>query len=138
MCFYICSVAFFMIIKYATRDRITVIHVAGCRAAADALQVLSHLRPSCSFSLKNVAARLDSTRSVSLCQAINKYLKECDRPARSPFCGFVVSDNYQTFRRFSLCAIDKQEINLFNAQANNFKLTIKLQGKVTFIQTLAV
>ena len=35
-----------------------------------------------SFSLKNVAARLDSTRLVSLCQAINKNLKECDRPAR--------------------------------------------------------
>ena len=50
-----------------------------------------------SFSLKNVVARLDSTRSVSLCQAIHKNLKKCDRPTRSPFCRFVVSDNYETF-----------------------------------------
>ena len=94
-----------------------------------ALQVLSHLKPT--FSPKNVAARLDSTRSVSLCQAINKSLKECYKPAQSPFCGFVVSDNYETFRRFidgvfSLWDVDKQEINLFIAQANKFNLTIKL------------
>ena len=94
-----------------------------------ALQVFSHLRPN--FLPKNLTAGLDSTRSVSLCQAINKTLKECDRPARSPFCRFVVSHNHETFRRsidgvFSLWNVDKQEINLFITQANTFNLTIKL------------
>ncbi|XP_068684889.1 uncharacterized protein [Montipora foliosa] len=41
----------------------------ACRAAADALQVLSHLRPNVS---RNVVPRLNSTStSVSQCQAIN-------------------------------------------------------------------
>ena len=52
-----------------------------------------------SFSRKNVAARLDSTRSVSLCQSINKNLKECDRPARLRFvtAGLYVLTNGRVF-----------------------------------------
>ena len=42
----------------------------GCLAGIESFKT--------SFSLNNVAALLDSTRSVSLCQAINKKLEECD------------------------------------------------------------
>ena len=49
----------------------------GCLAGFESFKTI--------FSLKNVAARLDSTRSVSLCQAINKNMKEFDRPVRRRF-----------------------------------------------------
>ena len=79
MCIYICAVSFFffILIKYATRGRITVIHASHfppfwphvvrprCLAGFESIET--------SFSLKDVATRLDSTRSVSLCQAINKW-----------------------------------------------------------------
>ena len=66
----------------------------GCLAGFESFET--------SFSLKNVAAWLDSTKSVSLCQAINKNMKECDRPVRRRFvtAGLYVLTNARVFSLF--------------------------------------
>ena len=75
MYIYICAVPFFILIKYATHDRITTIHVGHFPPFwfLGTGRKNCHLRPN--FS-RNVVPQLKSTSSVSLIEAINKNLKQ--------------------------------------------------------------